>query len=300
MFDGASYWAVILISAWCAGEAARAGEIWFAPQAAPPASRLNRAVDFMDLFEPDAPWADAASHVKVFKLYASYLSGAPQQDIDTIVADLKRRRIAIALETGVMNVGPKATNPPCGGLGLVEGYATPQLARAISRKVKQAGGAIRYIAMDEPLWYGHYFKGRPGGQRGCRSSIGEIVEQIRAPLQVYLEEFPDVEIGDIEPTNVAEQDDWRGALSAWASGFQEATGRSLAFMHLDVPFLRPGEEGFAVDFYKYSEDLKHRHVIGSVGIIYNGTPADASDELWTEDAKRHMQALEDRDGLVPY
>src|ERR1700735_3001504 len=100
---------------------ARAQEIWFSPPAAPPDSRLHRAADLMDLFRPDAPWQDAASHIKVFKLYGSYLSGAPQEEIDTIVADLNRRHIAIALEVGVMNVGPKATNPPCGGLGLVEG-----------------------------------------------------------------------------------------------------------------------------------------------------------------------------------
>ena len=56
---------------------AQAQEIWFAPQAAPPDSRLSRAVDFMELFNPDAPWREAASHVKVFKLYASYLSRAP-------------------------------------------------------------------------------------------------------------------------------------------------------------------------------------------------------------------------------
>ena len=38
---------------------------------------------------------------------------------------------AIALETGVMNKAPKPV-PACGGLGLVEGYGTPQLARANS------------------------------------------------------------------------------------------------------------------------------------------------------------------------
>jgi len=59
---------------------ARAQEIWFSPQAAPIGSRLNRAVDFMELFRPEAPWQDAASHIKVFKLYASYLSRAPQEE----------------------------------------------------------------------------------------------------------------------------------------------------------------------------------------------------------------------------
>ena len=115
-------------------------EIWFGPPAAPVDTRLHRAVDLMALFSPDAPWQQAASHVKVFMLYGSYLSRAPQDEVDRIVGDLNRRRIPIALAVGVMNVGPKATNPPCGGLGQVEGYGTPKLARVQSEKIKQAGG----------------------------------------------------------------------------------------------------------------------------------------------------------------
>jgi hypothetical protein len=278
---------------------AQAQEIWFAPQAAPPDSRLSRAVDFMELFNPDAPWREAASHVKVFKLYASYLSRAPQGEVDAIVSDLNRRQIAIALETGAMNIGPKSTNPPCGGLGQVEGYGTPQLAKSNSEKIKKAGGVIRFIAMDEPLWFGHYFKGKPGGQPGCRSSIPEIVGLIKATLGVYLEEFPQVVIGDIEPTDVAEQDRWKDDLSAWASGFSGEMGRPLAFMHLDVPFLRPDEERYAVEFYRYVVDLKQRHLIGAIGVIYDGTRADTSDESWIQDAKEHIRLLEDKDGMRP-
>jgi hypothetical protein len=279
--------------------AVHAQEIWFSPQAAPPGSRLHRAVDLMELFKPDAPWQEAASHLKVFKLYASYLSGAPQEEIEAIVADLNRRHIAIALEVGVMNIGPKATNPLCGGLGQVEGYGTPQLARANSEKIKRAGGSIRFIAMDEELFFGHYFKGRPGGQPGCQSSVAQILELIKAPLSVYSEEFPGVIIGDTEPTNIAEQNHWKDDVLEWVRGFRDATGQPLAFVHLDIPFNRPGEENFAVQFFRYLEELKQQRLLGAVGIIYNGTPADTSDESWTQDAKEKMHLLEDNDGLRP-
>ncbi len=279
--------------------AARAQEIWFAPPAAPEGSRLHRAVDFMDLFSPEAPWQQAASHVKVFLLYGSYLSRAPQDEVDRIVSDLNRRHIPIALAVGVMNVGPKATNPPCGGLGLVEGYGIPKLARIQSEKIKKAGGSIRFIAMDEPVWFGHYFKGRPGGQPGCHSSIAQILELIREPLAVYEEEFPNIIVGETEPTDIAEQDHWKDDLSAWASGFRNQTGHPLAFTHLDIPFNRPGEEGFAVDFYHQVEKLKQQGLIGAIGIIYDGTPTDPSDEAWIQDAKEHIRLLEDKHGLHP-
>ena len=278
---------------------ARAQEIWFVPPASPPASRLHRAVDLMDLFKPDAPWQEAASHIKVFEFYGSYLSGAPQEEIDTIVADLNRRHIPIALEVGVMNVGPKATNPPCGGLGQVEGYGIPKLARTHSEKIKKAGGVIRFIAMDEPLWFGHYFKGRPGGQPGCQSSVEQIIELIKGPLSVYAEEFPGVIVGDIEPTDIAEQNHWKDDVSAWASGFRNQMGRPLAFMHLDIPFNRPGEEEFAVEFYRHAEHLKQQNLLGAIGVIYDGTPSDSSDESWIEDAKEHIHVIEDKHGLHP-
>jgi hypothetical protein len=278
---------------------ARAQEIWFAPPAAPAGSPLHRAADLMDLFKTDAPWQEAASHVKVFELYGSYVSGAPQEEINTIVADLNRRHIPIALEVGVMNVGPKSTNPPCGGLGQVEGYGIPRLAMANSEKIKKAGGVIRFIAMDEPLWFGHYFKGRPGGQPGCQSSIEQILDLIKDPLRVYEEEFPGIVIGDTEPTDIAEQSRWKDDLSAWVTGFRNQTGHPLAFMHLDIPFNRPGEEGFAVEFFRYAERLKQQNLLSAIGVIYDGTPTDTSDESWIQDAKGHIHLIEEKNGLRP-
>jgi hypothetical protein len=278
---------------------ALAQEIWFAPPAAPIGTRLHRAVDLMDLFSPEAPWPQAASHVKVFKLYGSYLTRAPQEEIERIVEDLKRRHIAIALEVGVMNVGPAATHPRCGGFGLVEGYGTSEVARVQSEKIKRAGGVISYIAMDEPLWFGRYFKGAPGGQPGCHSTVAQILDLIREPLAVYVEEFPDLVIGDMEPTDIAEQERWKDDVSAWVNGFRNQTGRPLAFMHLDIPFGRPGEEGFAVDYYAEAATLKQQGLIKAIGIIYDGVPTDQSDEQWVLDAKTHIHVLEDKHHLRP-
>lgn len=278
---------------------ARSQEIWFAPPAAAVDTRLHRAVDLMDLFSPEAPWQQAASKVKVFILYGSYVSHAPQDEVDRIVGDLNRRHIPLALAIGVMNVGPRDTNPPCGGLGLVEGYGTPRLARAVSEKIKHGGGSIRFIAMDEPLWYGHFANGKPGKQPTCHSSIGQILDLIREPLAVYASEFPNVLVGDTEPVGVAGQDHWKDDLSAWANGFRTETGHPLAFIHLDIPFNHPGAEGFAVDMYGEAAKLKQQGLIGAIGIIYNGAGMDSSDEAWVTDAKEHIRVIEDKHGLHP-
>jgi hypothetical protein len=54
-------------------------------------------------------------------------------------------------------LGPQSLPPPpCGGLGLIEGYGTPASAKRIAGMIKAAGGEIKYLVMDEPLYYGHF------------------------------------------------------------------------------------------------------------------------------------------------
>jgi hypothetical protein len=53
----------------------------------------------------------------------------------------------------------------CGGG--VEGYFAPDQTAALAAKLKRAGGTLQYIAMDEPLWFGHYYNEK----NACHSSI---------------------------------------------------------------------------------------------------------------------------------
>jgi hypothetical protein len=278
---------------------ADAAEIWLNPQASVPPSPLNRAVDFLDMFTPDAPWEKAAQSVKVFKLYASFVGGAPQDQIDKIVVDLNRRGIAIGLEAGVMNIGPRSTNPPCGGFGLVEGYGIPAVAANIARRIQKAGGAIKYLAMDEPLWYGHYYKGRPGAQPGCQSSLDDIIKLIGPTLKAYTDVFPDMVVGEVEPTDVAEQPNWQADLSAWSNRFRGSFGRPLGFLQFDVLWDRPNEDRILVELFRYAEALKRQGLLGSIGVMYNGSPSQKSDPAWIRSAQEHILSVEVKDGLRP-
>lgn len=267
----------------------RAQEIWLCP---------NSASDFAAMFEPNAQWQAAAAQVGVFKLYGSFLAHAAQGQVDAIVAGLNRRHIPIALEAGVINVNFKP-KPACGGLGYVEGYGTPDEAHAISKKIKHAGGVIKYIAMDEPLFYGHYFKGKPGGQPGCQSDIEQVAALSVGTLAAYRQEFPDVVVGDIEPADLAREVDWAQDLEAWATAFKKHAGGPLAFLHLDVPFPREDSEQSAVKLYREAETLKRRQLLGKIGIIYDGNPGDTSDLQWVANAESHIKLLETHYGLRP-
>ena len=265
-------------------------QVWFAPQGLDPTRQ--GAVDFAALFQPDAPWRRAAAHTQVFKFYSGWLLHAPQAEINAEVADLNRRGIAIAVETGVMNVAP---NPPsgCGGLGNVEGYGTVPRAKRIAEIIEAAHGKISYIAMDEPLFYGHVYTHFAGKGQGCHSPVAEVLRLTKPTLDTFIQEFPDVVIGDVEPTVFAGTDPaWQGDLEAWVTGFRATMGRPLAFLDLDVEWWRGPAEADAL--YHQADSLKDRGLIGQLGVIYNGTPQDQSDAAWVQDAERHIQLVEDQ------
>jgi hypothetical protein len=268
-----------------------ATEIWIAPQASVPPSPLNRAVDFLDMFDANAPWRNAAQVVAVFKLYGSYLEHAPQDQVNKIVEGLKKRHISIAIETGMMN-SPEATKPACGGPG-VEGYTTTARAKLISKKIKNAGGSVAYVAMDEPLWFGRYYKGRPGKQPGCRLPIEQVIDLVMPALKIYREVFPAVRIGDVEPSGVAYQPEWQNDLRQWLHGLRDRLGSSISFMQLDVPFVAGSQQvTAALRFYNQLEVLRAENLVGNIGIIYNGMPNDRTDKQWVDNAKSHIRLFE--------
>jgi hypothetical protein len=288
-------WSWVLISfvvSWLPDTGAWAQEIWFAPQ--------QDAVDRLDLFKPDASWKKAASHTQIYKFYANKaFNTPPQEEVELMIKDLNRRGIAIALEAGVLNVAAKPP-PVCGGWGLVEGYGPVALHELIAKKIKQAGGVVKYIAMDEPLFYGHYFKGKPRGQPGCQSSIREVAALAAQSLAVYIREFPGVVIGDTEPSNaLTRQPNWQDDFATWTTEFRAATGRPLAFLQIDAAWAEPGADASMRAVYAYAQGLMRKGQLAKIGIIYNGNPGDASDAGWVASARAHIDLVEHTYGFHP-
>jgi hypothetical protein len=277
---------------------AAAQEIWLVPQA--------NVIDLQEMFTPTAPWRNAASHTNVFGVYGNpFLNPVPQQQLNVMMSDLNRRGIVTAVETGVMNV-PAKPRPPCGGWGYVEGYGPVALHRLLARKLLIAGANVKYIAMDEPLYFGHYFKGRPNGQPGCQSSLKEVAALVAPSLQEYIKAFAAIQIGDTEPAAIADDTvgccegaKWRDDLLQWVNDFRSATGRPLAFLQIDVGWSQPDAVRRARALYDFANILKQRNFIGSIGIIFNGNPTDGSDAAWMQSARAHMKLMEGDFALRP-
>ena len=82
----------------------------------------------MSLFEPDAAWQEAANHIQVFKLYGEWVAyDATEAELQQVVADLRRRGLALAVEAG-----PLDSPGDCGQA--IEGFAGSEEGLRIARR----------------------------------------------------------------------------------------------------------------------------------------------------------------------
>jgi hypothetical protein len=238
--------------------------------------------DYLDLFQAAAPWSRAAANVQVFKTSTQFLYNASNDDLTGMFAGLKRLNIALAFE-GLM----QTTTDKC-GKG-VEGYTGSKVIGDIAERIKRLGGDLRYIAMDEPLWFGHHST----GLNACHSTAAEIARDVATKVATVRRYFPNVQVGDIEPVAADEPADWIDEITEWAGAYHAAVGEPLSFLHADVQWTGPWQRQLPL--------LRDRlHTVGvKFGIIYNGDPGMPSDADWTRLAESRFVKIEGSLGLVP-
>ena len=264
--------------------AARSAEIWLSPQNPLPLRGMQpvAALDYFELFKPDAPWTDVADKIRVFKLpYGLALYGTDEQ-LRSIFGGLRQRGIALGLEvmalTGRKDCGEK-----------VEGYSKPGAIAEIAERIHRLGGDLQYVAMDEPLWNGHAFAGR----NACRAPLADIAADIAGTVRAIKHVFPAAHIGDIETLGRTEPADLSEELLTWTKLFATATGQPLAFVHFDVVWSGPWLQ-------QYERLVPRLRAAGlRVGMIYNGDADDQTDLAWTKHAEQRFVTLEANPALAP-
>jgi hypothetical protein len=197
--------------------------MWFAPE-------INNvdpnygSVDYFALFDPDAAWSTAASHIHVFKLYAGILD-LEDAELVRLFEDLKRRHIAVAIEFGPL------TPDEC-GIG-VEGFDGFN-ALHFAERIRDLGGTLQYVAFDEPFFHGSLYS----GPSACNWTADQVAENAAASVAEIKSVFPHVVVGDIEPMpatwNGWAGRDLLGPYQGWMDAWERATGAPLAFFHCDV------------------------------------------------------------------
>lgn len=238
--------------------------------------------DFVGLFVPEAPWPNAAGHVAVFKTTAGVVLRMPEDIVSRIFGDLKRRHIALALEMEILG--------GTGGCGVgVGGFSAPGTFEVATRKVKMLGGDLRYVAMDEPLWWGH----RYAGHNACKTPIRELAQEVGRDVHWLKSVFPDVEVGDIEPVGSPNAEGWLDDIANWMQAYREESGETLPFLHADVVWNGPWQG----QLVQLAASVRSHGA--KFGVIYNGSPQAETDIAWTREAEERMAEVESQLGFVP-
>ncbi len=254
--------------------------IWFAPL---PPLRTNEfrpyvgSTDFMRLFTKKAAWPNAARRVAVFKLYGEWVAHqATSAQLRQAVKDLKRRKISIAVETGPLDAAPEC------GQG-VEGFAGGE-GLATASRIKAAGGTLRYVAFDEPFFYGALYT----GLSACQWDVHRVAQAVAAYVRRIRTVFPNVKFGDTEPLTTGAHIE---RYKEWIDAYRGATGENLAFMHLDIQYGLPRWPQRTRELEEYAQS---RGV--PFGVIYLGDHDSANDAAWLTKAQERFELYETEGG----
>lgn len=270
-----------------ASGSALAGEIWLGgtdPVVRKTSYKDDQPSDYMQLFDDNAPWANAAANVKVFKTTTQFVVGATDEQLTKIFAALKKRKIAFAMETLMLPLGDNGC-----GKG-IEGYLDPHGFQSVMERIQRLGGDLRYVAMDEPVWFGH----ASNLPNSCHSPIQSIARDVAARISVIRKTFPNVEIGDIEPiATPAQPNDWMNEIDQWIQAYQNASGFPLRFFDADVTWTGPWQSQLKTLATRLGAAKIAR------GIIYDGDATDSTGLAWTTHAEERFSQVESDPALTP-
>jgi hypothetical protein len=243
--------------------------------------------------QPDAPWPAFMDHVKVVSMLTQALAKIPDAELAQVAARLKQKHIALGVEMLAQAYTVPGVNDPTGCGGGIEGYLPPEQTAALAAKLKRAGADLQYIAMDEPLWFGHYYN----GPRACRSTIEHVADRVAANIKEYQKVFPHVVIGDSEPfPSITDQPHWQDDFMAWRHFIHVKTGQPLAFTQVDINWGIQRWPASLESFEQFSRKTSY-----SFGIIYNAAPSRSgmTNQQWLDDAQRNFTHIEKTLGVIP-
>jgi hypothetical protein len=244
--------------------------------------RPGVASDYLELFAPNAPWTQAAAHVNVFQITGSLAGRGSETDLRRIFTDLQRRNIALALAVSALT-----TKGDC-GQG-IEAYGPPGGIARLAERIRRLGGNLRFIAMDEPLWYGHIFS----GASACHTAIPDLVKEVATTVSVIKHVFPEAQVGDIEGIGYVDPPDLVDQIMQFANAYQKAVGEPLAFLRTDILWSGPWRQ-------QLSHLASRLHAAGiRLSIIYNGDLSDQTGVAWTRHAEKRFAEIEADPALIP-
>jgi hypothetical protein len=249
-------------------------QIWFGPMDPPEWSTANPGVegyDYMQLFDPLAPWPRTAEAVRVMVLFPVWLDGGvSDSQLEMVINNLRARRIGVAFESGQL------TEHGACNAGTIEGFnGVPGVSR-VAERIQSAGGVLYAYAMEHGFDAASYY------DPACRMTPQKIAADSAKTAAAVHALFPEAIIGSIETANL-EPD----TVAEWLDAYQRAAGEPLGFFNLDVNF---NISDWAERARKIQDLVQARGI--DFGIYYIGDPADPTEEAWYDHARDRMVEFE--------
>jgi hypothetical protein len=253
---------------------AHAGQVWLAGVDTVVAADRRRlgmpsadaaANDFMELFEPNAPWQKTAAAIQIFKVSTQFLHRSTDQQLSAVIRDLQRRHIGLAFAGEIM-----AATTQCGNG--IPGYTARAVIQTTADRVSRLGGHIDYVAFDSPVAFGHF--NILQRETACQYSVADLVRNIAPQIQILKSAFPQIQFGDVEPVN-NHTVGWIDTYLNFAREFHDQTGERLAFMQADIIWY----DDWRPQLVQWRKRLHEAGI--SYGVIFDGSAIDKSDLAWT-------------------
>jgi hypothetical protein len=284
---------LVLLALWpssrtVAKATAPAPQIWFAMSSSQ--TQQGRRDWERLFFEAGARWPDVFDHVHVISAAEQSLNALSEDELGKFASTLNQHGKALSIAVLAQNW----VNEPKCGYG-VEGYSSAAENARLVTKLRRVGARISYIGMDEPLFFGHYYR----GPNACRSSIENVAARVKVVLNEYTKVYQQVMIFDTEPfPGVSDQRGWQADYTKWSQVFYDVVGRPISGLNIDINWPTPWADGLvsAVN-YARSQNL-------SVGIIYWASPKApagraVTNEMWLDSAVHNFSRIEQDMHITP-
>ncbi len=241
------------------------------------------AEDYWELFDHDAPWADAAEHVDAFATHGWILRySSTDADLRRMIAWLEEHDIPLGMEVEPLTwPGPDVCDHR-------EGFEGPyELDEA--RRVRALGGHIEFISLDEPYVNAHAY----AGPRACSYPVEQVVDEVWDFVQAFRRIHPDVQVGTIEPV-VSDPRLTNRDFEIWLDTWEERTGEPFAFLSIDVDWRQED----------WPERVAGAEAVADargvpLGMLYLGSEFTHENDAWLEDMAQHAATLEQGQGVTP-
>jgi hypothetical protein len=269
---------VLLASAQVAG----AVELWFSPNDNLPRGANRNVIlneDYPHLFDDSPQWS---ARIDVFH-FSPMMAGpnGPEEELSRINAFAERRHIKLAAGVDATLLdNPKPVAGECGPG--IEGMMRPGQNLAIFRRLKRIGVALTYVAMDEPLTFGHYFQGR----NACGFSIADTARRAAAAIAEIKTSYPDIRVVDDEAPPAIPIGQWRAEFAEFLKDYRAAAGAPLDAVMFDVNLFSDWRERVAAGV-----EIARREGSRAGILVFKPGPG-LSDEQAVADYKRAIAAID--------